>query len=324
MTIPQGFKPTLAVAADGYPGPGYVSPKIDGVRCFVFDGVAYGRSGKPFKNKHVQAWAHSNQDILEGLDGEIAFGELNSQSLCRDTTGFVNRHDDCRDFLFVVFDYYNKDSEVKEKYCERIAELLDWRSVFPGNTRIIPTLYVQTEDAYDAAEAIFVDDGYEGMMWRRGDAPYKCGRSTLRDKVLLKVKRFEDRDAFIYGYEEAEHNENEATRDAFGRTERRSLAEGRRAAGRVGALLAIDLESGTRFRIGIFRGVTIAEREAWFVDPKSMGFFCKYSKMVHGEKDKPRHATFLTWRAEVDIDDELLAKFLNEHDGHREIRTRHF
>lgn len=319
--IPAGFKPTLAVKADGFPGPGYVSPKIDGVRCFVFGGVAYGRSGKPFKNKHVQAWAHKHADQLEGLDGEIAFGEMNSPSLCRDTTGFLNRHDDDSPFGFVVFDYYDPNDN-STSYVLRLDALHSEHSLYPYNVSIIPSVYVETEQQFDSAEQDFVDGGFEGMMWRRKDAPYKCGRSTLKDRVLLKVKRFEDRDAFIYGYEEAEHNDNEATTDAFGRTERRSLAEGRRAAGRVGALLAIDLETGVQFKIGIFRGVTVAERKQWFDDPKLIPDFCKYSKMVHGEKDKPRHATYLSPRSKEDIDSDLLTTWIEKHDGYGTLKAR--
>ncbi len=53
-----GFKPMLAdaIEPDKYPlrFPLFVSPKLDGVRCVVRDGVAYSRSLKPIPNQFVQ------------------------------------------------------------------------------------------------------------------------------------------------------------------------------------------------------------------------------------------------------------------------------
>ena len=36
-------------------GPMEVSPKLDGIRCMIQDGVALSRSLKPIPNKHVQS-----------------------------------------------------------------------------------------------------------------------------------------------------------------------------------------------------------------------------------------------------------------------------
>lgn len=302
MSIPQGFKPTLAAHAVGYPGPGMVSPKIDGVRCFIFDGVAYGRSGKPFKNQAVQEWARREADSLNHCDGELAFGELNDPLLCSKTTGFLNRTRDESPFKFVVFDIYDPHLD----YQNRLAYLWSEHPHWPANVSVIETYGIDEEREWNEMGVLFTSLGYEGMMWRAFDAPYLCGRSTdgtgRKAPVLLKDKPFTDHDAFIYGYEEAQHNDNEATTGALGQTERRSLAEHRRPAGRVGKLLAVDLETGVEFKIGIFRGVTHERLAAWFRDPASIPKFVKYRKMAHGEKDKPRHSTFLTERVAEDIE----------------------
>ena len=66
-------------------------------------------------------------------------------------------------------------------------------------------------------------------MIRTPDSPYKCGRSTEREGWLLKIKRFEDAEAVVLDTYEGMSNQNDAQRDAFGRT-KRSLAQ----AGKVG------------------------------------------------------------------------------------------
>lgn len=301
--IPSDFKPTLAAHAVGYPGPGLVSPKIDGVRCFIFDGVAYGRSGKPFKNAAVQEWAAAWPE-LNGLDGELAAGPLNDPHLCPLTTGFLNRKRDESPFTFVAFDMFVPTLD----YQNRLADLraADNSGALPLNVQVIETHAVRSPQEWDTWSEQFTLQGYEGMMWRPFDAEWLSGRSTdgtgRKRALLLKVKPFTDHDAFIYGYEEAQHNDNAATTGALGQTERRSLAEHRRPAGRVGKLLAVDLETGVEFKIGIFRGVTHERLAAWFREPASIPKFVKYRKMAHGEKDKPRHSTFLTERIAEDIE----------------------
>src|SRR5690606_5448014 len=52
--------------------------------------------------------------------------------------------------------------------------------------------------------------GYEGLILRNPDAPYKFGRSTLKEGSLLKLKRYEDAEAIVVSLEEAMHNDNEA------------------------------------------------------------------------------------------------------------------
>jgi len=37
--------------------PVYVSPKLDGIRCLVENGVCYSRKWKPLPNKQLQEWA---------------------------------------------------------------------------------------------------------------------------------------------------------------------------------------------------------------------------------------------------------------------------
>ena len=68
MTI-EITRPMLAKQADlmQLQFPVCVTPKIDGLRCLVLDGVAYSRSLKPIRNKVIQA---ELGQLPSGLDGD--------------------------------------------------------------------------------------------------------------------------------------------------------------------------------------------------------------------------------------------------------------
>ena len=53
-----------------------------------------------------------------------------------------------------------------------------------------------------------LDDGYEGLMLRAPDGPYKFGRSTVKENTLLKVKNFLDDEAEVIGFKEQTTNTN--------------------------------------------------------------------------------------------------------------------
>src|SRR5437899_138139 len=89
---------------------------------------------------------------------------------------------------------------------------------------------------FDGIRCIADCRGFEGVMLRKPDGPYKFGRSTVREGYLMKVKRFTQEEAVVVGYEEQETNLNEATKDALGHTKRSSHKAGKRPAGVLGAL----------------------------------------------------------------------------------------
>lgn len=58
-----------------------------------------------------------------------------------------------------------------------------------------------------------LEAGYEGLILRHPLAPYKQGRSTVKEGYLPVSKRFVDDEATIRNCFEREHNGNEATVD---------------------------------------------------------------------------------------------------------------
>jgi DNA ligase 1 len=291
-------KPMLAKDADlaklRYPL--LATPKLDGIRCLLIGGKALTRSFKPVPNDHIRGHIESIMlDLADELDGEImvrgrTFNEL---------SGDVRRSDGAPDFYYAVFDYIRTKGGLGAPYHARMtnlagAELPDFcKKIFP----------IEVKDAAELAafEARCIADGYEGVMVRDPNGPYKCGRSSVNEGYLLKVKQFADEEASVIAAEEMMHNDNVAGKDAFGRTERSTHAENMRPAGCLGKLVC-RRDDGTEFEIGT--GFTQEERDRyWAKRGNLIGKRVKFKHQPSGAKTggKPRFPVFLGWRDDWDL-----------------------
>ena len=98
------FKVMLATDAelDKLRFPLLASPKLDGIRAYVRDGVVYSRSNKPIPNK----WVQEQFKMLDHADGELIVGYANSSTVYRDTVSHVMAHDKVGfDVVFHIFDH---------------------------------------------------------------------------------------------------------------------------------------------------------------------------------------------------------------------------
>jgi DNA ligase-1 len=130
-------------------------------------------------------------------------------------------------------------------------------------------------------------------MLRQTHGVYKFGRSTPREFLLMKLKRFEDSEALVLGIVEQRRNENEPTINNLGRTKRSSHKANKVGKGTTGALQVRDLKTGIEFEIGT--GMDDAQREEfWTNDPT--GQIVKYKFQPTGVKEKPRFPVFIGLR----------------------------
>lgn len=301
------FKPMLAAQLeDKHPirFPVMASPKLDGVRALVMNGVVVSRSLKPIPNPHVQAlFAH-----LEGLDGELTVGSATAHNVMQATTSGVMSHDGTPDVTFHVFDCWDIGSMPFWSRFDTAEQRLDDSPLPHANVRLVPhrMLYNQTE--LDSFESACLAVGYEGAMLRDPGAAYKHGRATAKKGELLKVKRFQDDEALVVGFEERMHNGNAATVDALGHTERSSHKANLVPLGDLGALVCSlvveqpgEAARGVRFNIGT--GFTAAQRvELWAQREQLVGKLVKFRHFaVSGTKDAPRHPVFVGFRSELDL-----------------------
>ena len=285
------FKPMLASPAEDHliQWPVLASAKLDGVRAIVRGGIVLSRALKPIPNKNVQKrFAH-----LEHFDGELIVGASNDPDVLRTTTSGVMRVDGDPEVSFHVFDHV---AAVDTPFIQRYGELE--KVIKPSDTYVVPQYELASSFELAAFENDALNQGYEGVMLRRPDAPYKFGRSTAREGYLLKVKRFRDDEFEIVGFEEEMFNANEATTSELGRTKRSSHKANKIPKGRLGALV---LKYGdTTFNCGT--GFNDAERERIWAERESyLGKLAKIKYFAHGIKDVPKLPSFLGIRDERDM-----------------------
>ena len=282
------MKPMLACEANltTLKLPVLASPKLDGVRAVVRDGVVLSRSLKPIPNRHVQLMFGRHE--LEGLDGELILGDPTHPEAYRRTVSAVMSIEGEPDVDFHVFDRWDRDypyNEVALSY---------------GLTIPVCSTLIRTMEELEEYEAALLDKGYEGVMLRDPQSLYKFGRSTAKEGFLLKLKRFADSEAEILGFEELMHNQNEATINETGHTERSAKQDGLLPAGTLGALMVRDIHSGVEFKIGT--GFTAAERQKfWNLRAPLRGALVKYQYFPTGSKEKPRFPSFQGFRHRIDL-----------------------
>jgi len=275
--------------------PIYVTPKLDGIRVLFHNGIALSRTLKPIPNKHIQAWAFINAKKLEGMDGELIVGPATSPTVYRDTNSFVMSHDKVGEFFFFHFDYWN---DLINTYHNRMEGYHEARSMPDNYRRII------AHPAYDKTkllelEEVCLEKGYEGVVLRSPQGKYKYGRCTMKEANSFKLKRFEDAEAVIVGFEEEMHNGNEAETNELGRTKRSTAKAGLIGKGSLGAFICRTSDN-IDFNIG--SGFDKQDRLNFWENKESLvGKIVKYKHFPIGVKDKPRHPIFLGFRDKIDM-----------------------
>lgn len=296
----KSFKPLLAGKFDASKTrfPVLASAKLDGVRCIIIDGVAMSRSLKPIPNEYVQKQIGKSK--YNGLDGELMVGFVGGKDVYRNTVSAVMSEDGTPHFTFWVFDKVpqNREHVVAQGYSDRLESIKKFDG--DGAIKVLPHTLIKDMDALDKFEAKQLERGLEGVILRDPNGPYKFGRSSTNEGILIKLKRFEDSEAKIVGVEELLSNQNEAKTNALGHTERSSHKDNMKPMGVMGALQVADIKTSVRFSIGT--GFDAADRE-WFWKERSnvLGKIVKYKYFAGGSKDKPRFPVFLGFRDKRDM-----------------------
>lgn len=289
------FKPMLAgtltdVSALSYPV--LVSPKLDGIRALVRGGVLVSRNLKPIPNLHAQGLFGLGE--LEGLDGELIVGSPTAKDAYRATMSGVMSVEGAPDVAFYVFDCMRQP---ELGFLARLKSAVRLGATYTC-IKTVGHHKITSASELESAELDYLRQGYEGVMVRSAQAPYKYGRGTVTAQDLLKLKRFSDAEATVVGYVEQEANNNAKTTDALGHAKRSTHKAGKAAAGKLGALV-LQTPEGVEFNIGT--GFTDAERIALWQSPSDLiGLQVKYRYFASGVKTAPRFPTFLGFRSPQD------------------------
>jgi DNA ligase-1 len=276
------------------------SPKIDGIRGFVRDGVVYSRTWKPIPNKNVQALF--GRPELNGLDGELTLGHHTNLTSYNDNQSAIMTVDGPSDVWFNVFDYVQFPGNsffIRTNQAQRIVSNAHSEALCAQITYVEHDDLRSLEQLY-AREEYYVALGYEGYMIRNRQKGYKYGRSTFIEQGLIKLKRFEDGEAEITGFVELKRNTNEPTIDARGLQVRSHHQSGKVGAGILGLFECRDLKTGITFECG--SGLDDStRRKVWENQDAYLGKIIKYKSQPHGVKEKPRSPIFLGFRSLEDM-----------------------
>ena len=295
-------KPMLAASLENFDSvkfPVYVTPKLDGIRCLKIDGNIVSRTFKPIRNAELAA---AVKDLLpDGSDGELIMG-----GTFQNTTSMVMSADKMignEKAYFYWFDYLVEDP--KKSYLERMEDMKKFVEDHPeiltaSPVKIVPLVptEINTIEELLQYETKVLEQGFEGVMLRTAHGPYKFGRSTLKEGSLVKMKKFDDDEAIVIGFNELTKNINEKTKDEFGYAKRSSHKSGKVDQDTLGSLI-VDWRE-TEFSIG--SGFTAEQRkEFWDQRNNLIGKLVKFKYFATGMKDAPRFPIFLGFRSEDDM-----------------------
>lgn len=291
------FKPLLAETIEDtskldFSNGVLVSTKIDGIRVTIHNGVVMSRSMKPIRSPLVQE--KFGKPEYNGLDGELVYGDPYAKDAFNATTkvvmsGKVIESVDPEQLRLFAFDRFDLDMGFEQRN----------NSIQTGEgiVRLLQVLVFNNERLM-LIEAEELAKGAEGLMVRKRNGRYKQGRSTVKEGILLKVKRFVDEEAKIIGFEELMHNSNEGFTNELGRTARSTAQDGLVAMDTLGSLVMWSEKWG-EFRIGT--GFTQEQRkEVWTNKEKYLNKLGKFKYFAIGVVDKPR---FPVWIGLRDPDD---------------------
>ena len=282
--------------------PCLVTPKIDGIRALRIGNEIVSRTFKPIRNKTIQMVL--SELLPVGSDGEITVGTT-FQDASRGVMSSDGTENFSTPFTFHWFDYVSGDPT--KPYEERMQDmkryLLDHPEILAHPQATIIPLYplsITNVNELVAYETDVLARGYEGVMIRKANGPYKMGRSSVREGILLKLKKFSDAEARILGVEELMHNENEKKPTELGKDKRTSHKKGLVASGKMGSLHVENLADEICFNIGT--GFTDQMRtELWEQRDKLPGQIVKYKYFEQGVKVAPRFPVFLAFRDRDDM-----------------------
>lgn len=320
-SAPERFRPLLAASLDGPDALDrlagsklIISPKVDGIRVLCHPTLGpVTRSLKPVPNDFIRSILSNPR--LHGLDGEVIVGELAHPNQFNETTSGVMTRTGKPDFRYYAFDQFydpgNQSWELNIAYEARQRRMeyrvYNYETESDENAGFSRVHQLESEAInenpigivsaeLDIWEENYLSRGFEGLMIRKASGKYKLGRSTLKEGILVKVKRFEDCEAEVIGYEELLRNKNVPTRNVLGYTERSDHQAGKEGAGTLGALV-VHANPWGRFNIG--SGFDAATRDKlWAEKVMLIGRKVKFKHQKVGQVDKPRFPIFLGFRGD--------------------------
>jgi DNA ligase-1 len=171
-----------------------VQPKLDGIRAIYHGGALWSRHGKLFPE--VNFIAEQLSDVKAILDGELYCHELSFQEII---SAVKKRNQNTSKLQYVVYDIVDD-----ECFPERMRKIQTLLTTKKPNVSILETYRCETKNDVSSYMNKFLQDKYEGMMFRSDTGGYI---KKYRSKSLQKYKEFLDSEFTICDFTEGEGSE---------------------------------------------------------------------------------------------------------------------
>ena len=302
------FKPFLApnkiIDIQKLTYPLLASFKLDGIRCIIKDGEMFSRSLKSIPNvklhekfRRLKEFTRTEPRLKPLLDGEllarsITFNELSGtvRALDREVP---------EDMYFYLFDSVIND-KYDTKFLERTKQFTRLKSMYPDLIKIVEQKLVHTAEE---AEAYFQEAllfGCDGLILHSLDGKYKCGRGTINEGIIYKMKPYLTFDAQIIDViQSTKVNPNaEKKINELGRSVTSKKKEDRILINRACDFVVMH-EGKSELKVSI--AMTNEEKEfVWNNREVFIGRYIEYKGLMVGAKDLPRHPVYLRMRDDKD------------------------
>lgn len=311
------FKPMLApndkIELDEIKYPLLASTKLDGYRCIFYKGEMLTRSLKQVQNKQLREkfaklieYTKENDLILDGeiYSHELTFQELNKFFMSEDleSTRSIKRYGEVlkmpEHVKFYLFDCV-KDDDFDTGFVYRDRYSQDIASEFPGLIILVEQHKVDSKKEVEDNFELVISKGYEGLILKDLGGRYKCGRGTIKEGLIFKVKPFLTFDARIVDVEQATivDPNAEKTINELGRSVTSKKKDDRILIEKASNFV-VDYEGKP---VSVVIAMTDVEKEeVWQNRESYIGKIIEYKGMLVGAKDVPRHPVFVRFREDKD------------------------
>jgi DNA ligase-1 len=190
----------LAGREDKLSWPMTAQPKYDGCRSMAYYAAQAGlwlmsRGGLEYVMPHITEELNGRVPPGWSLDGELYVHGMPLQTIRHHIETYT---EESLQVQLVCYDMVNF-SALEMPWKERQEYLTDFFVRNPGlrYTRMTPSIEVPNMEDLDALHDRWVGDGYEGLIARDLDGPYKLASKNTK---LLKYKKFEDDEFLILSW----------------------------------------------------------------------------------------------------------------------------
>lgn len=193
------------------------SRKLDGVRCLMYykDGEIHtaSRGGEhyDYSTEHIRTnvcltkFFEENPNVI--LDGEL-FKRFKSLQQISGAARMEKNAYDCDWLEYWIYDCYIPDASAEDRYNFLIKELNHKHGIMVYNTvdldncndtvRILEQIPVKTWSKMEQLHDQYVTEGFEGLVIRNPEKPYKPGGRT---NDMIKIKHYQSSEFLVTGYE---------------------------------------------------------------------------------------------------------------------------